>query len=108
MSDNNGSNNFLFFIAGAAVGAAVALLYAPQSGKKTREYIGRRAEEGKDYLVDRSKELREQAEEYVEKGKDLVSQQLDRGKELVAKQKEQLSAALEAVKDGYREAKKSH
>ena len=108
MSDNNGSNNFVYFVAGAAVGAAVALLYAPQSGKKTRELIGRRAGEGKDYLVDRSKELREQAEDYVEKGKDLVSQQLDRGKELVAKQKEQLSAALEAVKDGYRDAKKSH
>lgn len=108
MSENNGSTNILFFLAGAAVGAAVALLYAPQSGRKTREYISNKAEEGKDYLVDRSKELRNQAGEYVEKGKDLVSEQLERGKELVAKQKEQLSAALEAVKDGYREAKKSH
>jgi gas vesicle protein len=108
MSDNNGSTNILFFLAGAAVGAAVALLYAPQSGKKTREFISNKAEEGKDYLVDRSKELREQAEEYVEKGKGIVSEQLERGKDLVAKQKDQLSAALEAVKDGYREAKKSH
>ena len=108
MSDNNGSTNILFFLAGAAVGATVALLYAPQSGKKTREYISNKAEEGKDYIVDRSKELREQAEEYVEKGKGMVSEQLERGKDLVARQKEQLSAALEAGKDGYREAKKSH
>ncbi|MHB8654516.1 MAG: YtxH domain-containing protein [Terriglobia bacterium] len=108
MSENNGSTNLLYFLAGASIGAVVALLYAPQSGKKTREYISDRAEEGKDYLKDRSKELREQAEDYVERGKDLVSQQVERGKDLVARQKEQLSAALEAVKDGYKEAKKSH
>jgi len=83
------------------------LLYAPQSGKKTRELIGKRAGEGKDYLVDRSKELRDQAGDYIEKGKDLVSEQYDRGKELVAKQKEQLSAAFYEGKDGYREAKKA-
>ncbi len=106
--NNNGASNFLFFLAGAAVGAAVALLYAPQSGKKTREYISAKAEEGRDYLVDRTKELKEQAGEYVEKGRDIVAQQYERGKDLVSKQKEQLSAALEAVKDGYREAKKSH
>jgi gas vesicle protein len=108
MSENNGSSNLLFFLAGASLGAVVALLYAPQSGKKTREYISDKADEGKDYLKDKSKELREQAEDYVERGKDLVSQQVERGKDLVAKQKEQLSAALEAVKDGYKEAKKSH
>ena len=108
MSENNGSTNLLYFLAGASIGAVVALLYAPQSGKKTREYISDRAEDGKDYLKDRSKELREQAEDYVERGKDLVSQQVERGKDLVARQKEQLSAALEAVKDGYKEAKKSH
>jgi len=108
MSENNGSSNLLFFLAGASLGAVIALLYAPQSGKKTREYISDKADEGKDYLKDRSKELREQAEEYVERGKDLVSHQVDRGKDLVARQKEQLSAALEAVKDGYKEAKKSH
>ena len=108
MSENNGSSNLLFFLAGASLGAVVALLYAPQSGKKTREYISDKADEGKDYLKDKSKELREQAEDYVERGKDLVSHQMDRGKELVARQKEQLSAALEAVKDGYKEAKKSH
>ena len=108
MSENNGSTNLLYFLAGASIGAVVALLYAPQSGKKTREYISDKADEGKDYLKDKSKELREQAEDYVERGKDLVSHQVDRGKDLVARQKEQLSAALEAVKDGYKEAKKSH
>lgn len=109
MSDNNNAaTNLLFFLAGASIGAVVALLYAPQSGKKTREYLADKAEDSRDYLKEKSKEIREQAEDYVEKGKDLVSAQLERGKDLVAKQKEQLSAALEAVKDGYKEAKRSH
>lgn len=110
MSDNNNnvSTNLLFFLAGASLGAVVALLYAPQSGKKTREYISDKAEEGRDFLKEKGKEIREQAEDYVEKSKELVAQQLERGKDLVAKQKEQLSAALEAVKDGYKEAKRSH
>jgi gas vesicle protein len=33
------------FVAGALVGAAVALLYAPQSGEDTRDLLGRRARE---------------------------------------------------------------
>jgi gas vesicle protein len=36
------------FMAGAMVGAAVALLYAPASGEETREYLGQRAREGRD------------------------------------------------------------
>jgi gas vesicle protein len=118
MSDNNGSNNTLFFLAGLAIGAVAALLYAPQSGEKTRKLIGKKADEGRQFLRETSQDLREQAEDFVQKGRevvsdqmergrDLVSQQMERGKELVAKQKEQLSAALDAVKDGYKEAKRA-
>ena len=94
MSDNNGSANFAFFLAGMGVGAILALLFAPKSGKETREFIVQKAGEGRDYVTAKSKELRQQAEEVVDKGKDLV-----------AKQKEQLSAALEAGKHAYREEK---
>jgi len=36
----------LAFLVGAAAGAAVALLYAPQSGRETREKLGEKAREG--------------------------------------------------------------
>ena len=36
------------FIAGAAVGAAVALLFAPATGEQTREYLSQRAREGRE------------------------------------------------------------
>ena len=38
----------LAFVAGAAVGAAVALLFAPASGSETRAYVNRRAREARD------------------------------------------------------------
>jgi gas vesicle protein len=38
----------LAFVAGAAVGAAVALLFAPASGIETRAYVNRRAREARD------------------------------------------------------------
>lgn len=40
------------FVAGVAAGAALGLLLAPQSGKETREQIGRKGREAKDALDD--------------------------------------------------------
>jgi gas vesicle protein len=93
-NDGNGATNLGFFLAGLGIGAVLALLFAPRSGKETREYIAGKAEEGRDYVRAKSEDLRRQAEEAVEKGKDLVT-----------KQKELLSAALEAGKQAYQEEK---
>ena len=94
MSENNGASNLGFFLAGLGIGAILALLFAPRSGKETRDYIAQKAEEGKDYVKTKTDELRRQAEDAVEKGKDLVT-----------KQKDLLSAALEAGKQAYQEEK---
>jgi len=94
MSENNGGSNLGFFLAGLGIGAILALLLAPKSGKETRDYITQKAEEGKDYVKTKTEELRRQAEDAVEKGKDMVS-----------KQKDLLSAALEAGKQAYQEEK---
>jgi gas vesicle protein len=92
--EGNGATNFGFFLAGLGMGAILALLFAPRSGKETREYIAGKAEEGRDYVKAKTEDLRNQAEGAVEKGKDLVT-----------KQKELLSAALEAGKQAYQEEK---
>lgn len=47
------------FLAGAAVGAAAALLLAPVAGRETREYLGRRAREGRDRASDAARQGRE-------------------------------------------------
>lgn len=47
------------FAAGAMVGAAVALLYAPASGEATRAYLGRKAREGSDKAADTARQGRD-------------------------------------------------
>jgi gas vesicle protein len=59
--------------AGVGIGAAVGLLYAPQSGRQTRKLISRAAEDGADFVATRSREIRRQAEDAFERGKDLAT-----------------------------------
>jgi gas vesicle protein len=91
MSDRNGSG-VLWFVAGLGIGAAVALLYAPQSGEETREILMAKAEEGRDFMKKRAREAREHADKWAE-----------RGKEVYASQKEQIRSAVEAGRQAYRE-----
>ena len=53
---SGGAGVLLAFLAGAAVGAAVALLYAPAPGSETREAVNRRAKEGRDRVMDALKQ----------------------------------------------------
>jgi gas vesicle protein len=52
--DNNWGGNLVFFLLGAATGAAVALLYAPQEGEATRRLIGEKAGDIKDKATEYS------------------------------------------------------
>ena len=94
MSDDSGSSGILWFLAGLGIGAAVGVLYAPKSGKETRDDIVKYAQEGSDYVKDRAKQYKVQANQWV-----------DRGKEAVTQQKEQIRNAVEAGRQAYREAK---
>lgn len=94
MSDNNGGSNLGFFLAGMGIGAILALLFAPTSGREARDFLTQKAGEGREYVSGRSKELRQQAEDLV-----------DRGKERLTREREKVSSALEAGKQAYREEK---
>src|SRR5271157_5010835 len=94
MSEENGGSKVGFFLAGLGIGAVIALLLAPRSGKETLDMIAQKAGEGRDFVKTKSEEIRKQAEDAVEKGRDLVN-----------KQKDLLSAALEAGKQAYQEEK---
>ena len=45
-SGSSAGTMLLAFVVGALAGAAVALLYAPASGRETREFLGEKAKEG--------------------------------------------------------------
>jgi gas vesicle protein len=56
MADNVGSK-VSYFLVGLGVGALVGVLFAPKSGEDTREYLSKRADEGKDYAQRKAREL---------------------------------------------------
>ena len=63
-----------WFLTGAAIGATVALLYAPKSGKDTRKYITHRAQQGKQAVADTSKDLMDASKEMFDRGRKLVDE----------------------------------
>lgn len=65
------------FTVGVAAGAAVALIYAPQSGVKTRRQLRRGFEDAGDYLKDAAETVSDHAEKYVRRGKDIVEDVVD-------------------------------
>jgi len=67
----------LAFILGAVSGAAVALLYAPASGRETREYLGDRAGEARA----RAAEAAAKGREFVNQGRDTIATAIERGRE---------------------------
>ena len=72
MSDTSAGDRAVFFLLGAAVGAAAALLLAPASGARTRRRLVRKGEEVADYLIDAGKELVEKCEDLYERSGELV------------------------------------
>ena len=106
MSENSGGGDkFLFFLAGAGIGAVVALLLAPKSGRETRELLARTATDSRDFITNKVTEGRQAVEEKGRKIGDDFNSFLDKSKEAVQRQKEQLTAAFEAGKAAYREEK---
>ena len=72
MRDTRAGDRAAFLLLGAAIGAAAALLVAPESGARTRRRLVRKGEEVADYLIDAGKELRERCEDLYERSGELV------------------------------------
>ncbi len=49
----------IWILIGAAIGAGVAILYAPKTGKETRKYLRRKAEDARDSIVETGEQVRD-------------------------------------------------
>jgi gas vesicle protein len=82
----NDAEKVLWFLIGAATGAGIALLYAPASGKQTRRYIRRRAEDARETLAETSEELLEKGRTIYKRGAQVAGEAaelLERGRKAV-------------------------
>jgi gas vesicle protein len=102
MAEQN--NGLSYFIVGLGVGVAVGMLLAPRSGEETRQLIRAKADEGSDYLRSRAEESREFVKRRGQELRESASEIIDRSKEAIVRQKDQLSMAVEAGKQAYRES----
>ena len=69
------AGKLIWFTAGVAVGAAVALLYAPVSGQEMRQKIADLTDQGRTALsdiIEKGRRLADEAGELFERGRSLV------------------------------------
>jgi gas vesicle protein len=95
MADNVGSK-VSYFLVGLGVGALLGVLFAPKSGEETREYLTKRADEGREFAQKKAKELRDRADDLIERGKDVA-----------ARKRDSISAAVDAGREAFLRESKS-
>ncbi len=104
MSDERGngaSGIILSFLMGGLTGAALAILFAPRSGKETRDLLGERFRDG----AERTRDLRERASTKGREILDDAAGYVDKQRDTLERKKDRLAAALEAGRQAYRDEK---
>jgi len=135
--DNNSGKGFLIgFLAGGAIGAILALLYAPKSGKELRsdiklktdgilddadKYLAEAKDKAKDLINEgkkksekliseaktKSEELLKDAEKVFGDAKAKANTVISAGKETITAESDRLKTALKAGVDAYKNTKES-
>src|SRR4051812_11243779 len=84
--DSQAANRIAWFFAGAVIGATVAVLYAPKSGKDTRQLIADKTTQGRqavesagDNIVDAGRDMFDRGRKLIEDAADLF----ERGRKIV-------------------------
>jgi len=86
------------FLAGAAIGSGLALLFAPKTGREVREQIKDLTEDAVDRIKDYARDAQDKIKTAYESGREVVMEKksilnsaIEAGKEAMEKEKERLS-----------------
>lgn len=106
MADNRGCSlgaAGLAFVTGGLLGAAAALLLAPQSGRESQKQLrgyARRAEEGAHELADKAGEVVDQAmdkgREFIKDKQAVLAEAVETGRTAMHRERERLSGEKKA------------
>jgi gas vesicle protein len=83
--DDDPGSGVAWFLAGAALGAVIGMLFAPRSGTETRRYLADTAEKGRERLHETGREVREKGRDVYDRGRHLAdeaSELFERGRKL--------------------------
>lgn len=89
---SDGPGSFGWFIVGTALGAAIAYLSSPRTGREAR-----------DRLAERGGEVAKRAQEWAGQAQQHAGEWLDKSREMFEEQTERLITAFEAGKEAMRD-----
>jgi gas vesicle protein len=96
--EGNFGKSFVSFITGGLVGAGIALLYAPQSGERTREEIKEKAERTIIKVQRIEEEIKDSINQLLGDIRSKVNLLIEEGKDVAEDKKQELLAAIETGK----------
>ncbi len=100
---SNNSRMIPYFIAGAGLGAIVALLFAPKSGRELRGDITETTRRSLDSATHSVQELGRKAGDLYADGREKAFDIVESGKSLLTDQSHRVASALEAGKNAYQD-----
>lgn len=100
------STRLAYLVIGGTVGAVVALLFAPKSGRELREDLADVTRKGVDGARETATQVGAKAGEYYEVAAGKAGELAGAAREAAARRGENLSAAIEAGKRAYQDEKR--
>ena len=115
--NDSGASKLAYLLIGGGIGAILALLFAPKSGRELRGDIADVTRKGIDYGREQGRMIGDMAGDYYERGRgkanelvdvgrERVSNLVEHGRDAVTQKRDAVTAAIEAGKQAYNETKR--
>ena len=93
------------FFVGLAIGAGLALLFAPRSGVETRQQLRRRAERMRDAAENAVNDVTGHVQDTFEAARQRVEEKIDAARDAIETKREQVQRAVDAGREAAHQAR---